>query len=1003
MHGVFKFRKIGQAVIGLLCTALLYSVCLGGTTPVLGIRDKTPDARAFINGHMVISPTEQFDNGILIIKDGKVLEIGTGIKIPDGITIIDLAGKSIYPAFIEPFGDYGIIDHRDKKQNKYGKPVYTADRIGGNAWNEAIHAEINWSRFFKPDNETSNELLSQGFAISQSAKQDGIFRGRSCVVLLGDGLPNDLILNSQSAHFISFSKGKSVQDYPSSLMGSIALIRQTLFDIEWYNQAHTAYKYNPAQKMPEFNSAIEALSNISTDRIIIDAGVKSPGLLRAKSLLDEFGLTASVIASGREYCHINDVKEFASKLILPLDFPEMPEINTFADELDVTLAQLRHWESAPSNAMVLEQNDVKFSFTTYRLKKKETFLTNLRKAVKRGLSEETALASLTITPAEICGIGDLAGTLETGKLANFFICDGNIFNEKCEIYSVWTAGKKHELKALPKTLFAGKYELKVGDDKLMLELSGKPSKLTGKVKRDEWSSDLKKFDIDRNKIRFSTPIDSGKNAVTIRFSGRKDKKFITGRCVYANGLEANWQAIRVSELKPDTSVKDARKPEAFFAATTYPNKAFGPQDLPDQKDILIKNATVWTAEQDGILKNTDILIEDGKFVRIGTEIKAPSGIMVIDAGGKHVTPGIIDAHSHLAIAGDVNEGTHAVTPEVRIGDVVNPEQVNIYRQLAGGVTACLSLHGSANPIGGQCQVIKLRWGANAEEMKDKQAAEIIKFALGENVKQSNWGEKYRTRYPQSRLGVEAIMRDVFQAALEYEQDWKKFNALSKKDKKRTIPPHKNIGLDAMVKVLNSDMMVHCHSYMQAEALMLMRLAEEYGFVIDVLIHNLEGYKVADEMVKHGAGTTTFSDWWAYKFEVYDAIPYNASLMAERGVLTTVKSDNIDLARRLNQEAAKVIHYGGISPEEAIKMITINAAIQLGMEKYTGSIAPGKDADFVIWNDYPLSSYAKAEQTWIEGRKYFDIESDKTIRKEIKKERNKLIQKIVEHSAKNGTK
>ena len=415
---------------------------------------------------------------------------------------------------------------------------------------------------------------------------------------------------------------------------------------------------------------------------------------------------------------------------------------------------------------------------------------------------------------------------------------------------------------------------------------------------------------------------------------------------------------------------------------------------PVVQTVLVQNATIWTCDDAGVLEESDILFKDGKISAIGQGLAVPAGAVVIDGTDKHVTPGIIDEHSHVAISGGVNEGTHAVTSEVRIGDVINPDDISIYRELAGGTTICQSLHGSANPIGGQAQVIKFRWGANAEEMKFRAAPPSIKFALGENVKQSNWGERFTTRYPQSRMGVETIIRDAFLAAVEYEKDWQTYDALSRGDKAKQIPPRRDLQLDALVQIKNSAMWIHCHSYVQTEVLMLMRLAESFGFRIGTFTHILEGYKVADEMAAHGAAGSAFSDWWAYKFEVYDAIPYNTCLMADRGVVTSINSDSDELGRHLNQEAAKSVQYCGISQEEALKFATINPAIQLKIDSRVGSLKLGKDADFVIWSGNPLSIYSRCEQTWIDGRRYFDIEEDARKAELQRIEKNALVQKVL---------
>jgi imidazolonepropionase-like amidohydrolase len=417
--------------------------------------------------------------------------------------------------------------------------------------------------------------------------------------------------------------------------------------------------------------------------------------------------------------------------------------------------------------------------------------------------------------------------------------------------------------------------------------------------------------------------------------------------------------------------------------------------------VIIKNVTVWTNEPEGILKNKDVMITDGKIVRIGDNLSVPKTVkaLIIDGTGKHLTPGIIDEHSHIAISGGVNEGSQNSSAEVRIGDVINADDINIYRQLSGGVTAVQLLHGSANPVGGQSALIKLKWGNAPEEMKIKGADGFIKFALGENVKQSNWGDRNTIRFPQSRMGVEQVYYDIFIRAREYEQKWKTWNQLDAKTKKLQSAPRRDLELETIAEILNKKRFITCHSYVQSEINMLMHVADSMGFVVNTFTHILEGYKVADKMKKHGVGASSFSDWWAYKMEVKDAIPYNGAILWSMGVITAFNSDDAEMGRRLNQEAGKAVKYGNVPKEEALKFVTLNPALLLHLDKKTGSIKPGKDGDLVLWSDDPLSVYAKVEKTLIEGKVYFDAEFDKLLREEMKKERARLIQKMIDE--KNG--
>ncbi|MFH2054773.1 MAG: amidohydrolase family protein [bacterium] len=972
---------------------------LAGTTPEYGIRDKTPNLKAFIHARIYVSPEIVYDDAVLIVEDDFIRVVGKNVAIPAGADTIDLRGSTIYPGFIDAYTNYGV-EKPEKQRRRWGSgPQYEAERVGGNAWNEAIHSERNWVGEFGPDDKVAEELRGQGFTVVQSVRKDGILRGRSFVASLGDGLTNDLILRPYSWHCASFDKGSAKQEYPSSLMGSIALLRQTLYDVQWYGQAHAAYALNPDQEMPEFNQAIEALAGLEREHLIFEAG-DAQSQLRAARLAREFGLDLIQVGSGHEYEILSQLGMLRGGLILPVAFPEPPEVGSLEDELDVSLAQLRHWERAPYNPAALSDAGISFALTTHELKKPKDFLGNVRAAVKRGLLPKTALAALTTVPAKLCGLEDRLGTLQPGKLANFIVCDDEIFGDEATIYSVWIQGHEYEQEPLPLVDFRGDYDLSTGTLELTLSLSGKPSKPKGEFKLGELEGKLQSVSTEANQLHFAFELDTLGVSGRLRFSGRLAEDTLSGKCIMPDGAWQHWRAIRTAAYVPKPDSSKPEIPEALVSHQTFPNKAFAFETLPKQEDVLVTNATVWTSEDAGIMENADLLILDGKVEAVGQHLVAPPGARVIDATGKHVTAGIIDAHSHIAIAGDVNEGSEAISAEVRIADVVDPTDINIYRQLAAGVTASHILHGSANPIGGQVCAIKLRWGSSAEELI-LDAPATIKFALGENVKQSNWGERYNTRYPQSRMGVEAIIRDAFQAAKEYSAAWAKYNRLSKKEQARTIPPRRDLELEALAEVLARRMFIACHAYVQSEMLMLMRLTQEYGFMVRSFEHGLEAYKIAPEIAAAGVGVATFPDWWAYKFEVYDAIPQNASLLTEAGVVVAIKSDSPEMARRLPQEAAKSIMYTGLSQEETIKHVTINPAKLLMVDDRIGSLQAGKDGDFVIWNGNPLSIYTLPEQTWIEGAKYFDREVDRQMREDLRAEKSALIQKILKQQDKQG--
>ena len=408
--------------------------------------------------------------------------------------------------------------------------------------------------------------------------------------------------------------------------------------------------------------------------------------------------------------------------------------------------------------------------------------------------------------------------------------------------------------------------------------------------------------------------------------------------------------------------------------------------------ILIRNATILTVSH-GTIERGSILIKDGKIAEVSQSINAPKDAQVIDAAGQFVMPGIIDCHSHIA-AESINEGSVSVSSMVNMAEILNPEDIDIYRDLAGGVTAANILHGSANAIGGQTLVIKLRWGQPAATLPFEGALPGIKFALGENPKRSNFSIPGQPRrYPSTRMGVEETIRSAFSEARDYQKSWQDYGKRLAAGEKNLIPPRRDLRLEPLVEVLEGKRYVHSHCYREDEILMLLRVAKEFGFKVRTFQHVLEGYKVADELATAGVGASTFSDWWAYKVEAYDAIPYNAALMTRRGVVVSINSDDAEEATHLNQEAAKSMKFGGLSHDEALKMVTLNPAVQLGIDKRVGTIDVGKDADLAIYNHDPLSAYAVVQKTLIDGRVYFDRQRDTAEHSEREKEKKALIDKF----------
>jgi len=957
-----------QLIIGFVTLFLPFIVQSQTGFPVNGVADEFNGVKAFTNCTLVKDATTKITNAVVLVQKGKIIGAAQGLKIPEGAIVIDLKGDWIYPSFIDIWSDYAMPAIVTKRNDP--GPQFLSSKPGAWYWNEAIHPEIGAGDIYTGNThqEQAKTMRSMGFGTVVSHQSNGIARGTGMLINIGEESNHSSIIQPIVGQYFSFDKGNSTQDYPSSQMGSIALLRQFFYDARWYKTA----------KSDEKNLSLEAYNLRSTQPHFFEVE-DAQEILRADKLGDEFGMQFIIKGKGDEYAYVDRIKQTGASLVIPLEFPEPFDMEDPMDARLVGLSELKHWEMAPFNPYFLHKQGIEFCFTLSGLKKKEQFLINLRLAVQNGLPEEVALKALTTNPAKMIKCESLVGSLEIGKLANFIITDGNIFKDETVIIENYIAGKSHQLLNRQATDYSGRYGLVLLDTSYVLNISGKPWNPKTELKpkgKLEIKSTVKNGFIH---LTFT-----GKTGLSLQLSGYKegnDLHFYKGDSVGIKNVIARY-------LGPSTPIKeDSVKTKSAVVIPSY--------QMPWQYKVsqpttfVIKNATLWTNEKEGKRLNTDILVKNGKIASLGT-IKAEESVLIIDGTGKHVTPGIIDEHSHIALSKGVNEGTQSITSEVRIEDVVNAEDVNIYRQLAGGVTTSHLLHGSANAIGGQSALIKLKYGEAAPGLLFPTDHRFIKFALGENVKQSNWGDRQTVRYPQTRMGVEQVFLDGFTRA-------KKYGELKKTPGYRT-----DLELEALLEIMNSQRFITCHSYVQSEINMLMHVADKFGFKVNTFTHILEGYKLADKMQKHGAAGSTFADWWAYKFEVVEAIPYNASIMNKAGVLTGINSDDAEMGRRLNQEAAKTMKYGGVSDTEALKMVTLNPAKMLHIDSKVGSLSPGKDADIVLWDGDPLSLYSKALTTWIEGKIYFDRELDLKQRVWIAKERKRLTDAMI-YAKKNGSK
>ena len=626
-----------------------------------GVKVVNEPYRVFVNATIVVNSEITIQNGVLIERDGKIIDVGNNIKIPKNSVIIDKKDNFIYPSFIETTSSMSI---KEAKRLQYStrSAMYGPTREGF-YWNDHILSDYNAFNDYSYDTKKAKELRASGFGIVNTHRANGIHSGTGILLALSDSSnENQRVLSNNSSEFYSFKRNAlSNQSYPTSIMGSMALIRQFFYDLDWYSQGLAKNKDYAIEAAVE-NASLPKIWNTGSDL----------NFLRALKISKELDIPFAVVGSGLEYMDIDLISKFNNNFIIPINFPAAYDVSDPDLTKKISLGSLREWNQRPSNLYLLESNNIKFSITSDGLKKKADLLPNIRKAIKRGLSKKAALEALTVNPAKILNIDGVTGELTKGSLANFLITSKPIFDDKVDIYENWVLGVKHVVK--------------------------------------------KEKTINKN-----------------------------------NNVAAN-DSIKENPIKTK---------EIDFVSVTYPNKAYGNKTIPRSENLIIRNATVWTSEEQGVLKNTDVAVSNGLIVAIGKDLKNNNNSREIDGKNKHLTAGIIDEHSHIA-ASSINESGHNSSAEVTIEDVINPDDISIFRTLSGGVTTIQILHGSANPIGGQSAIVKLKWGETAENMLMKDASKFIKFALGENVKQSNWSSY--SRFPQSRMGVEQVYVDFFQRA-----------------------------------------------------------------------------------------------------------------------------------------------------------------------------------------------------------------------------------------------
>lgn len=970
---------------------------------------------------LVAAPGAERVSGTLVMRRGLIEAMGD-VPVPRDAQVIDARGLVAYAGFVD------CATSRFSDPDK--KPVSLAGR------------SVDFGRYVlaatRPDNAkglTPHFESQSALKVAESDLAQYRAAGFTAIHVLPEGRLASGLGTLMSA--VALPKRESLlrprtlsslrlfahrgQGYPTTLMGGIAHLRQTLLDAQRHTLHQRIYRDHPGTvQRPAIDPVLENFSRILDGKTRTVFAVQTrDDVHRSLDFCAEFGLRPTLWMAGNADAALDRLKLEKPDVIAQVNFGKQPKIERVKagqslqvkrpDPERVQHQRQQSWRKQVQALQRLEKLGLRFGLSTRGLKSPEQILANLRQAIGHGLSPDAALAALTTHPAAMLEMQHHLGTLEPGKLAHVVVMSGPLEQEKSQVRYVFVDGRKFEYHAsatpdsdtpavarergpapppTPVTPadeidLTGRWELTLAAGKqtrATLDLTHVNKRITGTFHSGKSRGLVKSAEWKGAELRLVVIVGEGNSSLQLSFAGQLQDGALTGKLTPPFGAVVAWSARRMTDGTgpPDKSSevasvpgKDAEQKTAESTDGAQPTELESDRKrrgLKTEGQVLIRNATVLTGTGK-TLERTSVLVKSGKIAAIGADLKPEPGMAVIDAVGRYLMPGIIDTHSHIMISGGVNESSQSIVPEVRVADVVNSEDVSEYRALAGGVTTARLLHGSANVIGGQDAVVKLRFGETAARHRFSGSHQGVKFALGENV-------KFRqTRFPNTRLGVEATLNRAFLEAIDYRRVWQAHQRAESQSgtsaaQSTRLPPRRDLRLETLAKIVDHEVFIHSHCYRADEILMLLRVASNLGIRVWSLQHVLEGYKVAPEIVAHGASCSTFSDWWAYKVEAYDATPYNAALLKEAGANVVIKSDDRELIRHLYSEAAKTVRYGNMHPDHALQTITLNSARELGISDRVGSIEIGKDADLALFSGHPLNAFSRCEMTLIDGEVWF---------------------------------